>query len=54
MKTYMNPMLQVVYINTKDIITTSDVNANLLNTGTSTQLAPGQRGLDFESWYEGY
>lgn len=45
-------MLQVVHINTKDIITTSDVNANLLNTGTSTQLAPGQRSLD--DWYEGY
>ena len=51
MKKYENPMLQVVSINKKDIIATSDRIMNIEGT-SGTYLAPGQRGID--SWYEGY
>ena len=53
MKKYENPMLQVVSIKKNDIITDSAP----LDSGSQDNdkaLAPGQRGLDFNSWYEGY
>ena len=53
MKTYNNPMLQVVGINKSDIIATSNPGLKGEYKGTASGvLAPGQRGLD--DWYEGY
>ncbi len=54
-KKYNSPMLQIVSISKKDIITTSDPNVILGGTYTGSGnnfCAPGQRGLD--DWYEGY
>ena len=55
MKTYNSPMLQVVGINTKDIIATSRFTPNSSQTITDPNsiLAPGQRSV-YEDWYEGY
>ena len=55
MKIYNSPMLQVVSINTKDIIATSGGQKFTLKNedlGSGTVLAPGQRS--FDEWYEGY
>ena len=59
MKKYENPMLQVVSICKKDIIVTSpqiygEEASNKGGDGVGLGFAPGQRGLDFNSWYEGY
>ena len=51
MKTYNSPMLQVVSIKDKDILTTSTLNVNT-GISVSNQFAPGQRGLD--SYEAGY
>ena len=50
-KKYNSPMLQVVSINKKDIIATSDPALGGVFNG-ETILAPG-RERDFNSWYEG-
>ncbi len=54
MKTYNSPMLQVVSINKNDVIATSETMSYGLHNydGSSTILAPGQRGLN--DWDAGY
>ena len=53
MKSYVNPMLQIVSINKKDIIATSDRSYKYVFDGDNSKiLAPGQRGLD--DWDAGY
>lgn len=53
-KNFEIPMLQVLSIKKNDIIVTSGESIKMGNSwdGSSTILAPGQRGLD--DWYEGY
>ena len=52
MKKYNSPMLQVVSINKKDIIVTSDLSMRGDYSGSVTIAAPGQRALD--GWDAGY
>lgn len=53
MKTYVNPMLQVVGINKKDIIATSAPGFSTNNYNGETILAPGERGI-FDPYDAGY
>lgn len=55
-KKYNSPMLQIVSINSKDIIATSNetmgISGSAFTGGSAGVLAPGQRGLD--DWDAGY
>ncbi len=54
-KIFAQPEMMVVKMSNRDIITDSTtMNVNGTFGSGVTIAAPGQRGLDFESWYEGY
>ena len=58
-KVFAQPEMMVVGISKQDIIVTSlgyegKEAGDKGGDGTGLGYAPGQRGLDFNSWYEGY